>query len=91
MTLPSYAEELRLTAFKSSCSEVLPLSELALIIGRNGSGKLTALDALEVLSKLAQGEDTRDALGGGRPDSAAIHTAWRAGRPRGGSPVEASF
>ena len=83
MTAPSYVEELRLTAFKSFHNEVLPLSELTLIIGRNGSGKSNALDALEVLSKLAQGEDIRDALEGGRRDAAAVRGGVEGCAPQG--------
>ncbi len=83
MTAPSYVEELRLTAFKSFHQAVLPLSELTLIIGRNGSGKSNALDALEVLSKLAQGEDIRDALEGGRRDAAIVRGGVEGCAPQG--------
>ncbi|MEV7779697.1 AAA family ATPase [Kitasatospora sp. NPDC088351] len=47
--------EVRLTAFKTFHDAVLPLTPLTLLIGRNSSGKSNALDALEVLSRLAQG------------------------------------
>ena len=57
---------LRLTAFKSYQDTEMPLAPLTVMIGRNGSGKSNALDALEVLSRLAQGEEVRDALDGGR-------------------------
>ncbi len=62
----SVIEEVRLTAFKSFESAVLPLDELTLLVGRNGSGKSNALDGLWALARLAQGEDLRDALDGGR-------------------------
>lgn len=62
----SYLEELRLTAFKSFLDTTLPLDDLTLLVGRNGSGKSNALDGLWALSRLAQGEDVRDALEGGR-------------------------
>lgn len=62
----SYLEELRLTAFKSFSNAVLPIEELTLLVGRNGSGKSNALDGLWALSRLAQGEEVRDALEGGR-------------------------
>ncbi len=62
----SVIEEVRLTAFKSFRDAVLPLDELTLLVGRNGSGKSNALDGLWVLSRLAQGEDVREALDGGR-------------------------
>jgi len=63
---PSVIEEVRLTAFKSFKDAVLPLDELTMLVGRNGSGKSNALDGLWVLARLAQGEDLRDALDGGR-------------------------
>lgn len=69
---PSYLEELRLTAFKSYADAVLPLSEFTLVIGRNGSGKSNALDALVVLARLATGDDVRDALNGSRSDQEPI-------------------
>jgi predicted ATPase len=63
---PSVIEEIRLTSFKSFSGAKLPLQDLTLIVGRNGSGKSNALDGLWVLSRLAQGEDIREALDGGR-------------------------
>ncbi len=69
---PSYLEELRLTAFKSFWEATLPLSEFTLLVGRNGSGKSNALDALVVLSRLVGGGDIRDALNGGQGDREPI-------------------
>ncbi|MBW3642895.1 MAG: AAA family ATPase [Actinobacteria bacterium] len=63
---PSVIEEVRLTAFKSFKDAALPLDELTLLVGRNGSGKSNALDGLWTLTRLAQGDDVRDALDGGR-------------------------
>src|SRR5438093_6687189 len=63
---PSVIEELRLTAFKSFRDAVLPLDDLTLVVGRNGSGKSNALDGLWAFARLAEGEDIRDALDGGR-------------------------
>jgi predicted ATPase len=63
---PSVVEEVRLTRFKSFRDAVLPLDPLTLIVGRNGSGKSNALDGLWALSRLATGDDVRDALDGGR-------------------------
>lgn len=63
---PSIIEEVRLTAFKSFRDAVLPLEDLTLLVGRNGSGKSNALDGLWALARLAQGDDIRDALDGGR-------------------------
>lgn len=62
----SYVEEVRLTSFKSFTDAVLPLEELTLVVGRNGSGKSNALDGLWALTRLATGDDVRDALDGGR-------------------------
>lgn len=59
-------EEVRLTSFKSFTDQRLPLQNLTLLIGRNGSGKSNALDALTVLSRLSLGEPVRDALDGPR-------------------------
>ncbi|MFD3413749.1 AAA family ATPase [Streptomyces cyaneofuscatus] len=55
-------EEVRLTAFKSFHGAVLPLAPLTVLIGRNSSGKSNALDGLEVLSRLARGDDINEAL-----------------------------
>ncbi|MDP1806256.1 MAG: AAA family ATPase, partial [Acidimicrobiales bacterium] len=63
---PSVVEEIRLTSFKSFTDAVLPLEELTLVVGRNGSGKSNALDGLWALTRLASGEDVRDALDGQR-------------------------
>ncbi|MFR9726520.1 AAA family ATPase [Streptomyces sp. MS19] len=59
-------EEVRLTSFKSFTGQCLPLHDLTVVIGRNGSGKSNALDGLMVLSRLALGEPVRDALDGPR-------------------------
>ncbi|MFE7508958.1 AAA family ATPase [Promicromonospora sp. NPDC057488] len=60
----SYAHltELRLTAFKSFHDQVLPIDPTTILIGRNGSGKSNALDALDVLARLANAQDIKDAL-----------------------------
>jgi predicted ATPase len=63
---PSVVEEVRLTSFKSFTHAVLPLEALTLVVGRNGSGKSNALDGLWALTRLASGEDVRDALDGQR-------------------------
>ncbi|MFI7297872.1 AAA family ATPase [Streptomyces sp. NPDC050121] len=60
-------EEVRLTSFKSFTGQCLPLNDLTVLIGRNGSGKSNALDGLMALSRLAAlGESLRDALDGPR-------------------------
>ena len=55
-------EEVRLQQFKSFLGASLRLSPLTLLVGRNGSGKSNVLDAIEALSRLARGDDLRDAL-----------------------------
>lgn len=62
MSRSAHLEELRLTAFKSFRDAVLPLKELTLLIGRNGGGKSNAIDGLVALSRLASGEEIREAL-----------------------------
>ncbi|SKK91809.1 Predicted ATPase [Mycobacteroides abscessus subsp. massiliense] len=49
--------QLRLPAFKSVRNAVIPINELTLILGRNGSGKSNIIDGLAVLSALAEGGD----------------------------------
>lgn len=65
-TTPPVIEELRLAKFKSFVDERLPLGDLTLLIGRNGSGKSNAIEALEALALLAGGDDIRDAIEGSR-------------------------
>jgi predicted ATPase len=65
-------EELWLTGFKSFDNEALQLSELTLLIGKNGSGKSNAIDGLNALARLAEGDDVRDALDGSRADTEPI-------------------
>lgn len=77
--------ELRLTGFKSYRDAVLPLAPLTILIGRNGSGKSNALDALEILSRLAAGDEVRDALDGNRKDQTAIRGGVEGCAPNGGS------
>lgn len=72
MTPTGRITELRLTAFKSFQEVVVPLEPLTLFIGRNGSGKSNALDALEVVSRLARGDEVRDAIEGNRRDASPV-------------------
>jgi predicted ATPase len=67
-----FIDELRLDAFKSFRDAVLPLRGLTLLIGRNGSGKSNAIDGLHVLSRLAGGEDIREALEGSRREGQEV-------------------
>src|SRR5438132_6197491 len=63
---PSLMDAIRLTSFKSFHGASLPLGAFTLVVGRNGSGKSNALDGLWALTRLASGEDVRDALDGQR-------------------------
>ncbi|MFF3753579.1 AAA family ATPase [Streptomyces sp. NPDC002018] len=65
-------EEVRLTAFKSFDHAVLPLAPLTALIGRNSSGKSNALDGLEVLSRLARGDDISEAVESRRSASGPV-------------------
>ena len=78
-----YLEQLRLTRFKSFRDAVLPLRDLTLLIGRNGSGKSNALDALHVLSRLAEGEDLREAIDGNRREGQEVRGGVRGCAPYG--------
>lgn len=74
---------LRLTSFKSYQGTDLPLAALNVLIGRNGSGKSNALDALEVLSRLARGEEVRDALEGNRGEAGPVRGGLEGCAPTG--------
>ncbi|MGQ4382818.1 AAA family ATPase [Streptomyces sp. SAS_270] len=78
-----FLEEVRLTAFKSFHGQVLRLSPLTVLIGRNSSGKSNALDGIEVLSRLAHGEDIRDALEGRRRDAEPVRGGLEGCAPHG--------
>lgn len=75
--------ELRLTAFKSFAEATVPLEPLTVLIGRNGSGKSNALDGLEVLSRLARGDEVRDALEGNRGDAGPVRGGLEGCAPHG--------
>lgn len=78
-----YIEELRLTRFKSFRNAALPLRDLTLLIGRNGSGKSNAIDGLQVLAKLALGEDIRDAVEGSPREGPGVRGGTRGCAPFG--------
>lgn len=63
---------LRLTSFKTFHDENLELLPVTVLIGRNGAGKSNALDGLEVLARLAGGDDLVDALDGRRREGGAV-------------------
>jgi predicted ATP-dependent endonuclease of OLD family len=69
---PATVSEVRLNHFKTFHDAVLPLEPLTLLIGRNSSGKSNALDGLDVLTRLAGGEDIRDALDGRHRETGAV-------------------
>lgn len=79
----AFIEEVRLTAFKSFHDQVLRLAPLTVLIGRNSSGKSNALDGLEVLSRLAHGDDIRDALEGRRRDADPVRGGLEGCAPHG--------
>lgn len=83
MIASPYIEELRLTRFKSFRDAVLPLRDLTLLVGRNGSGKSNAIDGLQVLAKLALGEDIRDAIEGSRREGPEVRGGARGCAPFG--------
>ncbi|MFF0775479.1 AAA family ATPase [Nonomuraea wenchangensis] len=70
--MPASLKQLRLTEFKTFRDTVLPMGDMTVLIGRNSSGKSNALDALEVLSRLAEGGDIVDALDSRRADEGAL-------------------
>lgn len=80
--------ELRLSAFTSYSEAVLPVKPLTVLIGRNGSGKSNALDALEVLSRLARGEEVRDVLDGNRRDAGPVRGGVEGCAPYGSDAFE---
>ncbi|WP_322780508.1 AAA family ATPase [Frankia sp. Cas4] len=75
--------ELRLTAFKSFAGATLPLAPLTVLTGRNSSGKSNALDGIEVLARLAGGEDLADALDGRRREGGPVRGGSRGCAPHG--------
>ncbi len=74
---------LRLTAFKSFRDVTVPIENLTVLTGRNSSGKSNVLDGIEVLSRLASGEDMRDALDGRRREGGPIRGGSRGCAPHG--------
>lgn len=75
--------ELRLDAFKSFRGGILPIGDTTLLTGRNSSGKSNALDGLEVLARLAEGEDLIDALDGRRREGGAVRGGSAGCAPHG--------
>jgi predicted ATPase len=80
--------EIRLTAFKSFADAVLPIAPLAVLTGRNSSGKSNALDGIEVLARLAGGEELVDALDGRRREGGPVRGGSRGCAPHGRASFE---
>ena len=80
---PSRITELRIGEFKSYRNASLPLGGTTLLIGRNSSGKSNALDGLEVLARLAEGDDLVDALDGRRRESGTVRGGSQGCAPHG--------
>lgn len=72
-----------LISFKSFSEATLPLDSMTVLTGRNSSGKSNALDAAEVLSRLASGEDVYDALDGRRREGGPVRGGSRGCAPHG--------
>ncbi|WP_280512306.1 AAA family ATPase [Nocardia farcinica] len=86
--MPSRLVELRLSAFKSFHGATLPLGRTTILIGRNSSGKSNAFDGLEVLARLAEGEDLADALDGRRREGGTVRGGSAGCPPHGSSRFE---
>ena len=82
MSVP-IVREVRLTAFKSYRDATLPIDAITVLTGRNSSGKSNALDGIEVLSRLASGEDLADALDGRRRENGPVRGGSRGCAPHG--------
>lgn len=80
--------DLRLTSFKSFRGSRLPLGGTTILTGRNSSGKSNALDALDVLARLAEGEDLADALDGRRREGGAVRGGSAGCAPHGTNQFE---
>lgn len=84
---PALLSEIRLPAFKSVRSSTLPLHDLTLLVGRNGSGKSNVLDGLRVLAWLAAGGEIRDRLAAG-PGGTALRGGVEGCAPLGSDRFE---
>jgi predicted ATPase len=80
----SRLKSIRLHPFKSYEDATFLIEPLTVIIGRNASGKSNALDAFEILGRLARGVEVRDALDG-RVDGMAPIRGGALGAPPVGS------
>ncbi|MDQ1294871.1 MAG: hypothetical protein QG608_2756 [Actinomycetota bacterium] len=80
---PAVLRSLKLTRFKSFSDTCLPLRPLTVLTGRNGSGKSNALDGLDVLCRLAGGEELGDALDSRRREGGPVRGGSRGCAPHG--------
>ncbi|MBI2710302.1 MAG: AAA family ATPase [Actinobacteria bacterium] len=78
--------EIRLGAFKSHRDQTLQLEPMTLLVGRNGSGKSNALDALSLLALLADDRDVND-LERGDSEVAGLRGGLSGAAPFGGKEV----
>ncbi|MDQ4032460.1 MAG: ATP-binding protein [Actinomycetota bacterium] len=80
--------KIHLTAFKSFSGSTLPVDPVTVLTGRNSSGKSNALDGIEVLSRLASGEELTDALDGRRREGGPVRGGSRGCAPHGTAEFE---
>lgn len=80
-------ESVRLGAFKSYRGQELSLGPMTLLVGRNGSGKSNALDALSLLALLAEERDVND-LERGDFEVAGLRGGVSGAAPFGKTPIE---
>lgn len=78
---------LHVGAFKSYQGQSLPLRPVTLLVGRNASGKSNALDALSLMSLLAEGRDVKD-LERDDLEVAGLRGGVTGAAPFGKSPLE---
>jgi predicted ATPase len=75
--------EIRLHSFKSYKDAILPVDGITVLTGRNNAGKSNALDGIEVLGRLASGEDLVDALDGRRREGGPVRGGSQGCAPHG--------
>ncbi len=83
MTTTARITTLFLTEFKSFHDEMLPLDDLTVLTGLNSSGKSNALDGLEVLARLATGDEIGEALDSQRRDIGPVRGGSAGCAPHG--------
>src|SRR5262249_39340945 len=76
------------TAFQSFPDAAIPIPPPHVLTGRNNSGKSNALDGIEVLSRLASGEEVGDALDGRRREGGPVRGGSRGCAPHGATSFE---